>query len=331
MRFPIQLMSVAVTLLIVGCAENSTDDNLAGSPVEIDTRQYEETIYQVKVTDDIEYGRGTTESGEIPLLLDLYEPVEDDNSSRPALLIIHGGSFLRGTRKQEELAMFANQFASRGYLVASMDYRLSGDDPELNSTTQQLLDASPAALRKAYRGAGINDKSPWAAFEDAQAALRWLHDSAGTLGVDSSRIAVLGASAGALTALKLAYRLDEVAPQVAAPGAVTSIWGSFEDADTSVLEAGEPPLLIIHGTDDKVVNFNSSLVLYKRAQEVGVPVEFVPLQGRGHALTKNDFFTMRVDSGVTVFDKIFAFTDAALLQPDKLPLVNCDSFGDACP
>lgn len=63
-----------------------------------------------------------------------------------------------------------------------------------------------------------------------------------------------------------------------------ALWGTFENDDTSVLETGEPPLLLIHGTKDKVINLISSLAVYHRAQEAGVPVEFVPWKDHCHGL-----------------------------------------------
>lgn len=333
MRFSIHLVVVAVVVSLTGCSISSKDEDMIAPT---DSGQVESAIYNVRVTDGVEYGRGSIESGDMPLLLDLYEPIGDDSLQRPGLLIIHGGGFVRGSRKMEQLAMFAREFASRGYLVASMDYRLSGDDPELKSVSQKLLSANQAqmseAMREAYRNAGLNHKAPWAAFEDAIVALQWLRATA-ALNVDPSRIAVLGSSAGAFTALNLGYRLNDVAPEIAPPAAVTSIWGQLEHNDTNVLESGEPPLLLIHGTADKIVNFNSSLALYLGAQSANIPVEFVPLEGHGHSLNRdaNDFFKLRVNSGVTVFDKILTFTNAALLAPNDMARVSCDAVGDACP
>lgn len=320
-----QMGLVLAAMVVAGCAGPVTEDAIG-------LRQEKAASAEVKVTDAVVYGQGAVRSGEMPLLLDVYEPlVPDTDRARPALLIIHGGSFLHGSRKQDALVEFAREFASRGYVVASMDYRLSGDAPELSGATRAMYEASSPELKEAFRGAGIDDKAPWAAFEDAQSALQWLHDSEESLNIDTSRVALLGGSAGALTALKVAYHLDEVAPEAMAPAAVTAIWGSVDNDDTSVMEAGAAPLLLIHGTEDKIVSINSSLVLYERAQAVGVPVELVPLEGRGHSFRENDFFAMRVESGVTVLEKIFAFTNAALFEPDKLPAARCDSFGDACP
>ena len=48
------------------------------------------------------------------------------------MVIIHGGGFKGGTRTKEELVDYAERFAAQGYLAISIDYRVSGQVPELN-------------------------------------------------------------------------------------------------------------------------------------------------------------------------------------------------------
>ena len=103
---------------------------------------------------------------------------------RPALFWIHGGGFIGGSPEQDERTSIA--FVQElGITVVALRYRLSPDH------------AAPAALHDAYAG------------------LRWLFDHAAELGVDSGRIAVGGASAGAGLAAGLvlySHDLGEVAP-----------------------------------------------------------------------------------------------------------------------
>jgi acetyl esterase/lipase len=84
---------------------------------------------------------------------------------RPAVLHIHGGGFVAGTAAEAVVPM---QQVARDHdcVIVSVDYRLA---PETRF---------PGPL------------------EDNYAALKWLHDSAASLGVDTSRIAVMGLSAG---------------------------------------------------------------------------------------------------------------------------------------
>jgi len=49
------------------------------------------------------------------------------------------------------------------------------------------------------------------------------------------------------------------------------------------MKPGAPPLLVIHGTADKLVSISMAERLVQRAKEVGVICEFHPLEGKGHA------------------------------------------------
>lgn len=92
---------------------------------------------------------------------------------RPALLHMHGGGYIMGS---PEIIAPQLQHTAReiGCVVVSVDYRLAPETP--------------------YPGA----------LEDNYAALKWLHANAGSLGVDSARIAVGGESAGGGHAAALA-------------------------------------------------------------------------------------------------------------------------------
>jgi len=95
--------------------------------------------------------------------LDVYLPDHGD-APRPLVAIIHGGAFLMGDKRSEITAIPA--LLDRGYAVASIGYRLSGEA------------VFPAAVR------------------DCKAALRWLTQHADDYGLDRPRFALWGASAG---------------------------------------------------------------------------------------------------------------------------------------
>jgi acetyl esterase/lipase len=84
---------------------------------------------------------------------------------RPAILHIHGGGFVAGTAV-EAIAPMQQVALDHDCVIVTVEYRLA---PETRF---------PGSL------------------EDNYAALKWLYDSASSLGVDSSRIAVMGLSAG---------------------------------------------------------------------------------------------------------------------------------------
>jgi acetyl esterase/lipase len=169
------------------------------------------------------------------------------------------------------MAALADRFARRGYVTASINYRLASRD----AVDPSLPTFSKPALSQAVANAT----------KDARAALRWLRANATKYRVHKQRIAIGGGSAGAFTALHVAYSKGEgeggrpgFSSEV---GAVVDFWGGLLDANE--MKAGGPPLLITHGTQDKMVPFTFAEELVARAKEVGVPYEFHPLEGEGHA------------------------------------------------
>jgi acetyl esterase/lipase len=111
-------------------------------------------------------------AGPASVRIRVYRPTSAA-SATPALLWIHGGGFILGSPEQDERTSIA--FARElGITVAATTYRLAPDH------------ASPAAV------------------EDAYAALSWLVEHAGERGIDPTRIAIGGASAGGGLAASLA-------------------------------------------------------------------------------------------------------------------------------
>ncbi len=102
--------------------------------------------------------------GRRALQLDMYAPEPTMTEARPAIVLVHGGGWRAGHR--EGLAPLAIALALRGYVVATISYRLSPEAPY------------PAAIH------------------DTKAAIRWLRSQADTYGIDPEKIAVGGASAG---------------------------------------------------------------------------------------------------------------------------------------
>jgi acetyl esterase/lipase len=238
--------------------------SLQAAPVPAKVRYLDNTFSRVEVAKDIVYGESALPGKETQqLLLDLYQPSGDDAPLRAAIVWIHGGGFFQGDKNDKPMATLARSFAERGYVTVSINYRLertSMADPNLSRPIRDAM-------------------------HDARAAVRWLRALAGEYRIDPEKIAIGGGSAGAFASLLVAYGEDEGTS--GNPGfssevsAVVDIWGGL--LDVKVMEAGAPPLLVIHGTADTVVPFRLAEALVKRAQEVGIPCEFHPLEGQGHA------------------------------------------------
>lgn len=145
------------------------------------------------VTKNLVYGSATNQSGQVQALtLDLYQPPASDTvTMRPAIVWIHGGVFQAGDKSSAELVDQATVFAKKGFVSISINYRL---------VSSGCLGTITAACLQ-----GIVD-----AKHDAQAAVRWPRANAATYGIDPTRIAAGGSSAGAITALNVAYGPEDV-------------------------------------------------------------------------------------------------------------------------
>ena len=112
----------------------------------------------VKVVRDLEYAQVKG----VSLKLDLYRPSAMPSAPMPLVIWVHGGGWRNGSKTNCPAAWLA----TKGYAVASLDFRLL---PE----------------------------HPWPAqIEDPIAALRWLRQVSGKYGYDASRSAAMGGSSG---------------------------------------------------------------------------------------------------------------------------------------
>ncbi len=229
--------------------------------------------------------------GYIPQVVDIYVPAT--KGPHPLVLYIHGGGWIGGhTRQSGALANFPAVLASlaaEGFTVASLEYRLSAEAK------------FPAQL------------------QDAKAALRFLGANAGKYRIDPARVGVWGGSAGghltALTALTCKDTgLDPKAAGDLCPTAAVTWYGVFDfslmdsgpdgnaaggrllgcsgpcpaDRNAAVspvtyIDAKDPPFLLIHGTEDKVVPIAQSQLAEARFKAAGVPVETLYINGVDHS------------------------------------------------
>ncbi len=225
--------------------------------------RYRDKVFsQVDVRKNIAYGSAVnayTKKTET-LLLDLYQPRGDTALARPAIVIVHGGSFVSGD-KGGQFAFLAGSFAKLGYVAISINYRLRPISQPWRSTV--LTDAA----------------------HDFKASVRWLNRFAKTYRVDTQRIAAMGASAGAFLVLSGTYVTGEGKSGnkgfKSVPHAVIDLWGGLHGL--SSMKKGDPAVCIIHGTKDKVVSFQNAVNIRNRAIAVGVPYEYHPLTGAGHS------------------------------------------------
>ncbi len=223
--------------------------------------RYYEKQYTSKNTQNILYGNAIKFDGTaVDLKLNFYEPVEDSVFEyRPLIVFAFGGSFTSGFRISPDIVKLCNEFSQRGYVCASIDYRLGFENGNDSDTNQ---------FKALIRGV-----------QDMKAAVRFFYKDAHTINkyrIDTSKIFIGGVSAGAFIALNYAYgKLDTLsfpAPQFALqalvdlggtegnsgnPGYSTKVRGVIDlcgaIADTVWIMPNDPPLCGVHGTNDSLV------------------------------------------------------------------------------
>jgi acetyl esterase len=231
----------------------------------------------------------------------------------PVLVYFHGGGF--SVHRARDYRSVSFRFARAGYVVVNVDYRLA---PETR-----------------FPGA----------YDDCEAAVRWVARAAESYGGDPSRVAVAGDSAGANLTAAVAVRLaqDQRAPAIAAAlllygiydhrsmlaGAHASRWrqvldrylgqGSdhlLDDPRVSPLAVADalPPSLLVVGDDDSLC-LEQSTALARELRRHEVTHELAVIAGLPHGFLPFDAAYPEVDD---VMLRMIAFLDAHL-RPEVLP------------
>jgi acetyl esterase/lipase len=227
--------------------------------------------------------RALVYSGE--LSLDFYPAFNRANA--PCVIVVHGGGWNGGSRA--EIPHFNHWLARGGYAVAAIDYRLA---PQFRWPAQR---------------------------EDITAAVAFLKAHASALGIDASRLVLLGRSAGGHLAEAAAYTRHDPAIRgvvaLYAPADVHFAWEFSRDDDvlkspqllkdflggtpeavranydeaSPIRFVGQttPPTLLIHGRLDTLVWHRQSERLDRKLTEAHVPHAFVSLPWATHAFEYN--------------------------------------------
>jgi acetyl esterase/lipase/putative cell wall-binding protein len=223
--------------------------------------RYRDAVFtNVSKTAGIAYGSAVDRSGTtVTLRLDLYRPAGDTATSRPAIVWVHGGGFSGGDRTSPEIVDEANTFARRGYVNVSINYRLEKEGCSASAPTGACVDAIREAM------------------EDAQTAVRFLRANASTYGIDTTRIAIAGSSAGAITALNVGYMSSED-PSSAVQAAVSLSGANI----LGQISPGDAPALLLHGTQDSLVPYSWAEGTVRDARAKGLLADLTTWEGAGH-------------------------------------------------
>ncbi|MFC2123370.1 alpha/beta hydrolase fold domain-containing protein [Bacteroidota bacterium] len=220
------------------------------------------------------------------LKLDIYKRKEQKEAA-PVLIFIHGGAWKSG--KRSDYLRYLIDYAQKGYITATISYRLSGVAP------------FPAAVL------------------DVKCAVRWIREHAGEFMIKPEKIAVIGGSAGGHLTMMLAYSnenefREECADSISSKvQAIVNLYGptdlttEYARGHSSVhkflgttyqenpqiyisaspktyISPDDPPTLIFQGTIDSLVPVSQSDSLNIWLNNAGVFNEYHRLKGWPHTM-----------------------------------------------
>jgi hypothetical protein len=238
--------------------------------------------------------------------MDIYTPDGDTEINRPVILYMHGGSFFAGDKTTADCIDFCESMAKRGYVTASLNYRLANMLSFITSNATQY-------------------ETVLKAVSDAKSAIRYFRkdfDNGDTYAIDPSTIFAGGYSAGAVIAIHLSY-IDSISDLPTTPinvqaiiNNVSPIHGLEGDAgnygyssdvngvisfagginDINWIDATDEPLVSCQGDADQTVNYNcgpglgnpsiltlcGSGEMHPRADNVGVLNDKLIFNGTDH-------------------------------------------------
>jgi acetyl esterase/lipase len=269
----------------------------------------------------------TTAGGGIDtLLMDIYMPHGDTACLRHLIIWMHGGAFVSGTKNDGDMETLCNRFAKRGYVTASLNYRLASSIVSLYDSVQIFKYAMYAC-------------------SDFKAAIRYFYKDASQTNhwnIDTNSIFIGGSSAGGIAA-DFAATLDTITqiapvfyPVIDSIGgldgnsgnagysskfiAVASLAGAVNTADW--IKPGDPPTVMCQGTGDgtipyycgqalhqytfglipTIIDFCGSGAMAPAFDSAGVTNSLLPFPGSGHVPWDTNIVIMnRTDSAVAAF------------------------------
>ncbi|OAI47511.1 hypothetical protein AYO44_09365 [Planctomycetaceae bacterium SCGC AG-212-F19] len=261
----------------------------------------------VELVRDLEYGKG----GDRALKLHILRPKSAPKEAMPVLVWIHGGGWQAGNK--DSGIRLLTRFAERGYFCASIEYRFS----------QEAV--FPAQI------------------EDCKCAIRFLRARAKEYNLDPDRIGVWGASAGGHLVALLGTSANvkelegkggwpEHSSRVQAvcdycgpadflkwadkshPAVVKLFGGPVSEKKDLAAKASPvthiskdlPPILIVHGDEDKIVPLDQSESLLAVLKKAGADATLHVVKGGGHGFggpeidkLVDDFFDKHLKAGKT--------------------------------
>lgn len=228
---------------------------------EIDVTQFRETKLDLSYADQ-----------SVNQILDIFYPDEGEGPF-PVVILFHGGAFVTGHKRSHYIKSMCLP-VTQGYAVATVEYRLC-------------------------------QEAKWPAqLIDGKAAVRYLRRHARELNLDAERFAVWGNSAGGVVTQLMAvtgdradcddlttgerasseiqcaiawYTMSELCSAEHFGTEMTELLGynpilyperTCRVSPIRYVDENCPPMLLQHGTDDRVVDYHQSVYMYQKVKEV---------------------------------------------------------------
>ncbi len=254
---------------------------------------------KVNFTSDVGFSIKDLAYGEDPLQkYDLYLPADGSKAEYPLILYVHGGGFTGGDKGSIDAERYGEYLASKGYVVASANYRLAAE-----GSSVCILDM----------------------YEDLLSAVNACVQKTDELGYHVTEMATTGGSAGGCLAMMLALKepdrlsipirlvFEETGPASFEP----ELWGintadekanfvnvlsgkSFTGEDvgsaayqqaineisvSTMVNEQTVPMLLAYGPLDKIVSVQAKYPLLDALQIHGVEHTYIEFPHSGHGLS----------------------------------------------
>jgi acetyl esterase/lipase len=159
-------------------------------------QHYTSKKYQVSVVPNMVYGIDTAYNGKPDTLkFDLYKPLGDTNCRRPIMVVVHGGAWIAGDKADGGIVSICREFAQRGYVVASVNYRMG-----MHPAAYYVPYAVCVHAKCSYVADSAEYyRASFRAGQDVKGAIRFMKNRSGQDSSDHNQVYLLGESAGAFT------------------------------------------------------------------------------------------------------------------------------------
>lgn len=203
---------------------------------------------QITITENVQYAEPSS------CVLDVAQPVAKSDQLRAAIVIIHGGGWAAGDKRDAVYTKLLVDYAMKGYVTFSVNYRLTREAD------------MPACI------------------EDVEQSVAWIKAHASEYGIDPERIGSFGHSAGGHLSLMLGVKNLVTCAVGGAPpteiGNPNIPWSKHPEWwPIGYIRKETAPLLLLQGTEDPIVRPVLTDDFVEKMRQVGNAVEFI--KGRG--------------------------------------------------